>query len=158
MQNELCAPRFVTRRWPMGFGWIFFLVGGLLTAIMVWAIPVETDPFMLVVTYISAAVCAAATLVGLRFLLMPLDRVWAGPEGVRLTLLGLTLRRIPRDSVRSVVGRIREIRLGLEDKQIYNLYVYYTNSKGKERCLLMERTDASDLAFQTYLSHTELLM
>ncbi len=158
MQDELCAPRFVTRRWPMGFGWIFFLVGALLTFVMVWSIPGEDNIILLVITYISALVCACATILGLRFLVMPLDRVWAGPEGVRLTLFGITLRRIPANRVRSVVGRIREIRLGLEDKQIYNLYVYYTNEKGKDRCLLMERTAESDLAFQTYLSHAELLM
>ena len=154
----MVCPRFVTQRWPMGFGWIFLIVGGLLLALMIWSIPGETDMIMLAVTCLVAVLCAAGTLAGLRMLLMPLDRVRLSGKDLRLTLFGITLKRIPADDIHSVVGMIRDVRLGMKDRRIYTLHVNYKNKKGRERTFLMERSDASDQAFETYLSHANLLL
>ncbi len=158
MHNEVIIPRFVTRRWARGLGWLIFLAGGAIAVDMICCIPREDNPIMLIITWICAVAGSAAALAGLRILLMPLDKLHVSPDGIRITLFGVTLRRIPMDRLRSVVGSIREYRQGLQDRQIYTLNVYYTSPKGKSKHILMERTDASDEAFRTYLSHLELLL
>ena len=161
MSNKkyMTVPRFMTSKWTGAMGWVIALFCGALTALMIWSLPGEEKFHMVIITILAAIVFGLLTLLGLRLIVSPLDRVRFSEKGVQILLLGfIPVQRVPRERIRSVIGAIREYAHGLKEYQIYTLKINYETAKGKDRTVIIERTARADEAVNTYLPGVIVLL
>lgn len=158
-KNCLTVPRFMTRKWTGGLGWILALFFGVLAYVMFWSLPGEEKLHMIIITTLSGILSSAITLLGIPLILSPLDKVRFSERGVEILFLGLIPeQRVPRERVRSVIGEIREYASGFKEYQIYTLKINYENRKKKDRTVVIERTALADEAIGTYLNDVLVLL
>ena len=156
--NCIIAPRFVTRKWSGGLGWVLALFFGALTILMFWSLPGEPKAWLAAITALVGIICLCITLMGIRLVLSPLDKIIFSADGVEIRLFGIRMGRIPHSRLRSVIGAIREYSSGLRDYQIYTLKLNYETPRGREKTVVIERTGEADEAISTYYSDITVLL
>lgn len=155
--SPVTHPRVRLLGQPIGLGIPLALAGGFLGFNMVVVLFSERNAVMWGITLVMAAAFLAVFALGVSYLLSPFERLRISPGGVELTLWGLTLRRIPRDTIRSVTATTRETIVRRRDCDLYRLRI---NPKGpwpKSRCLWLDWSVATEQALKENLPGVNFL-
>ena len=155
--SPVTRPRVRLLGQPIGLGIPLALAGGFLGFNMVVVLFSERNAVMWGITLVMAAAFLAVFALGMSYLLSPLERLRISPEGVELTLWGLTLRRIPRDTIRSVTATTRETIVRRRDCDLYRLRINPNGSWPKSRCLWLDWSVATEQALKENLPGVNFL-
>ena len=155
--SPVTRPRVRLLGQPIGLGIPLALAGGFLGFNMVVVLFSERNAVMWGITLVLAAAFLAVFALGMSYLLSPFERLRISPEGVELTLWGLTLRRIPRDTIRSVTATTRETIVRRRDCDLYRLRINPNGSWPKSRCLWMDWSVATEQALKENLPGVNFL-
>ena len=149
--SSVTRPRVRLLGQPIGLGIPLALAGGFLGFNMVVVLFSERNAVMWGITLVMAAAFLAVFALGMSYLLSPFERLRISPEGVELTLWGLTLRRIPTDTIRSVTATTREIIVRRRDCDLYRLKINPNGSWPKSRCLWLDWSVSTEQALKENL-------
>ena len=155
--SPVTRPRVRLLGQPIGLGIPLALAGGFLGFNMVVVLFSERNAVMWGITLVMAAAFLAVFALGMSYLLSPFERLRISPEGVELTLWGLTLRRIPRDTIRSVTATTRETIVRRRDCDLYRLRINPNGSWPKSRCLWLDWSVATEQALKENLPGVNFL-
>lgn len=155
--SPVTRPRVRLLGQPIGLGIPLALAGGFLGFNMVVVLFSERNAVMWGITLVMAAAFLAVFALGMSYLLSPLERLRISPEGVELTLWGLTLRRIPRNTIRSVTATTRETIVRRRDCDLYRLRINPNGSWPKSRCLWLDWSVATEQALKENLPGVNFL-
>ena len=155
--SPVTRPRVRLLGQPIGLGIPLALAGGFLGFNMVVVLFSERNAVMWGITLVMAAAFLAVFALGMSYLLSPLERLRISPEGVELTLWGLTLRRIPRNTIRSVTATTRETIVRRRDCDLYRLRINHNGSWPKSRCLWLDWSVATEQALKENLPGVNFL-
>ena len=155
--SPVTRPRVRLLGQPIGLGIPLALAGGFLGFNMVVVLFSERNAVMWGITLVMAAAFLAVFALGMSYLLSPLERLRISPEGVELTLWGLTLRRIPRDTIRSVTATTRETIVRRRDCDLYRLKINPKGSWPRSRCLWLDWSVATEQALKENLPGVNFL-
>ena len=155
--TPVIRPRVRLLGQPLGLGLPLALAGGFLGFNMILALLAEGNAVMWGITLVMAAAFLAVFALGMSYLLSPFERLRISPEGVELTLLGLTLRRIPADTIRSITATTREIIVRRKDCDLYRLKINPKGSWPKSRCLWLDWSVATEQALKENLPGVNFL-
>ena len=155
--TPILRPRVRHLGQPLGLGLPLALAGGFLGFNMVLVLFSERNAVMWGITLVMAAAFLAMFVLGMSFLLSPFERLRISPEGVELVLFGLVLRRIPRDTIRSVTATTREIMIRRKDCDLYRLRIHYTGSWPQNRSLWLDWSVATEEALKSCLPNVNFL-
>lgn len=156
-RSPVIRPRVRLLGQPIGLGIPLALAGGFLGFNMVVVLFSERNAVMWGITLVMAAAFLAVFALGMSYLLSPFERLRISPEGVELTLWGLTLRRIPRDTIRSVTATTRETIVRRRDCDLYRLRINPNGSWPKSRCLWLDWSVATEQALKENLPGVNFL-
>ncbi len=154
---SVTRPRVRLLGQPIGLGIPLALAGGFLGFNMVVVLFSERNAVMWGITLVMAAAFLAVFALGMSYLLSPFERLRISPEGVELTLFGLTLRRIPADTIRSITATTREIMIRRKDCDLYRLKINLNGSWPKSRCLWLDWSVATEEALKSCLPNVNYL-
>ncbi|MGN1015861.1 MAG: hypothetical protein ACI4PL_02585 [Faecousia sp.] len=155
--TPIIRPRVRLLGQPLGLGLPLALAGGFLGFNMMLALLAETQWVMWLVTLVMAAAFLAMFALGISYLLSPFERLRISPEGVELVLWGLTLRRIPKDTIRSVTATTREIIVRRKDCDLYRLKINPNGSWPQNRSLWLDWSVATEEALKSCLPNVNFL-
>ena len=155
--SSVTRPRVRLLGQPIGLGIPLALAGGFLGFNMVLVLFSERNAVMWGITLVMAAAFLAVFALGMSYLLSPFERLRISPEGVELTLWGLTLRRIPRNTIRSVTATTRETIVRRRDCDLYRLRINPNGSWPKSRCLWLDWSVATEQALKENLPGVNFL-
>ena len=155
--TPIIRPRVRLLGQPLGLGLPLTLAGGFLGFNMVLVLFSERNAVMWGITLVMAAAFLAMFALGMSYLLSPFEQLRISPEGVELVLWGMTLRRIPRDTIRSVTATTREIMIRRKDCDLYRLKINLNGSWPKSRCLWMDWSVATEEALKSCLPNVNFL-
>lgn len=155
--SPVTRPRVRLLGQPIGLGIPLALAGGFLGFNMVVVLISERNAVMWGITLVMAAAFLAVFALGMSYLLSPFERLRISPEGVELTLWGLTLRRIPRNTIRSVTATTRETIVRRRDCDLYRLRINPNGSWPKSRCLWLDWSVATEQALKENLPGVNFL-
>lgn len=155
--SPVTRPRVRLLGQPIGLGIPLALAGGFLGFNMVVVLFSERNAVMWGITLVMAAAFLAVFALGMSYLLSPFERLRISPEGVELTLWGLTLRRIPRNTIRSVTATTRETIVRRRDCDLYRLRINPNGSWPKSRCLWLDWSVATEQALKENLPGVNFL-
>ena len=155
--SPVTRPRVRLLGQPIGLGIPLALAGGFLGFNMVVVLFSERNAVMWGITLVMAAAFLAVFALGMTYLLSPFEHLRISPEGVELTLWGLTLRRIPRDTIRSVTATTRETIVRRRDCDLYRLRINPKGSWPKSRCLWLDWSVATEQALKENLPGVNFL-
>ena len=155
--SPVTRPRVRLLGQPIGLGIPLALAGGFLGFNMVVVLFSERNAVMWGITLVMAAAFLAVFALGMSYLLSPFERLRISPRGVELTLWGLTLRRIPRDTIRSVTATTRETIVRRRDCDLYRLRINPNGSWPKSRCLWLDWSVATEQALKENLPGVNFL-
>ena len=155
--SPVTRPRVRLLGQPIGLGIPLALAGGFLGFNMVVVLFSERNAVMWGITLVLAAAFLAVFALGMSYLLSPFERLRISPEGVELTLWGLTLRRIPRNTIRSVTATTRETIVRRRDCDLYRLRINPNGSWPKSRCLWLDWSVATEQALKENLPGVNFL-
>ena len=155
--TPVIRPRVRLLGQPIGLGLPLALAGGFLGFNMVLVLFSERNAVMWGITLVMAAAFLAMFALGMSYLLSPFERLRISPDGVELVLWGLTLRRIPGDTIRSVTATTREIMIRRKDCDLYRLKINLNGSWPKSRCLWMDWSVATEEALKSCLPNVNFL-
>ena len=155
--SPVIRPRVRLLGQPIGLGIPLALAGGFLGFNMVVVLFSERNAVMWGITLVMAAAFLAVFALGMSYLLSPFEHLRISPEGVELTLWGLTLRRIPRDTIRSVTATTRETIVRRRDCDLYRLRINPNGSWPKSRCLWLDWSVATEQALKENLPGVNFL-
>lgn len=155
--SPVIRPRVRLLGQPIGLGIPLALAGGFLGFNMVVVLFSERNAVMWGITLVMAAAFLAVFALGMSYLLSPFERLRISPEGVELTLWGLTLRRIPRNTIRSVTATTRETIVRRRDCDLYRLRINPNGSWPKSRCLWLDWSVATEQALKENLPGVNFL-
>lgn len=155
--SSVTRPRVRLLGQPIGLGIPLALAGGFLGFNMVVVLFSERNAVMWGITLVMAAAFLAVFALGMSYLLSPFERLRISPEGVELTLFGLTLRRIPADTIRSITATTREIMIRRKDCDLYRLKINLNGSWPKSRCLWLDWSVATEEALKSCLPNVNYL-
>ena len=155
--SPVIRPRVRLLGQPIGLGIPLALAGGFLGFNMVVVLFSERNAVMWGITLVMAAAFLAVFALGMSYLLSPLERLRISPRGVELTLWGLTLRRIPRNTIRSVTATTRETIVRRRDCDLYRLRINPNGSWPKSRCLWLDWSVATEQALKENLPGVNFL-
>ena len=155
--SPVTRPRVRLLGQPIGLGIPLALAGGFLGFNMVVVLFSERNAVMWGITLVMAAAFLAVFALGMSYLLSPFEHLRISPEGVELTLWGLTLRRIPRDTIRSVTATTRETIVRRRDCDLYRLRINPNGSWPKSRCLWLDWSVATEQALKENLPGVNFL-
>ena len=143
---------------PLGLGLILVIPGGLMTVLMVMALTPEDHWAVTLGTLFMILGFLFMFLQGMRFLLMPFEKLWICPDELQLRLGGIVLRRIPADQVRSIVPEVRNVLVKNKDSDLYRLKIYPDGKWPHNRLLWIDwSVKAQDTLRETFRDRITLL-
>ena len=117
-------PKVIHPAQPVGLGMALAVPGGVMTWLMILALSPKDHWAVTLCTVFMILGFLYMFLLGVYYLLMPLETLWICPDELQLRLGSIVLRRIGADQVRSIVPEVRNVLIRNKDSDLYRLKIY----------------------------------
>ena len=151
-------PRIRYRGQPVGLGIPLAFAGGGLCVNMILAYTPEEHWILQVCTIAMAIGFGFMCLLGVNYLLMPLEKLWLSREEVQLRLGPLVLRRIRAADIRSLGGTSKEVTIKKRDCTLNRILIYCNGKWPKNRTLWLDWSLDAEDTLREYLPDANFLM
>lgn len=142
------APRFYNRWLPASLGLLAALIGGFFLLNTVLAMMTDTSAVLIAASAVMALMCAAGLLFGILAVCAAFEKVDISESGIRVRLGALTLLRVPKENIRSIIPITKEYRRGWGERRIYLLRVYAFGGIFRNTALWIQWSDKTEEALR----------
>jgi len=157
-RSGIRLPKVLHPGQPVGLGLILAIPGGIMTVLMVMALSSEDHWLVTVGTVFLILGFLYMFILGMYYLLMPLECLWISPEEIRLQLGPWVLRRISASEIRSIVSQVRTVLVKNRDADLYRLIIYPRGKWPRDRELWLDwSTEAEEAIKKTFPQGINLL-
>lgn len=156
--NWEVLPRIRLYGQPVGLGIPLTFAGGALSLNMLQAFKSEEHWILQLATIAMILGFGAIFLVGLRFLLQPLQKLWVSREEVQLRLGPIVLRRIAAADIRSVGATSREVTVQDRECDLYRVLLYCNGKWPQNRTLWLDWSLETEEVLRRKLPKANFLM
>lgn len=159
MESEWKAvPRVRLLGQPIGLGLPMTVMGGFLAVNMALALNPAEGWILTVATVLLFLAFFSMFLIGVSYLVAPLEKVRVSSGEVQLVLGSLVLRRISAEEIRSITASTRTVMIRSKDQELYRMFVNVNGFWPKGRRLWLDWSTGSENALKDRLKNVLFLI